>query len=185
MEYTIADVKWPKTLFDDTEPRQPGLHLGEVIKSLLNNSGRGYNGRGFTDLELTAEIGLLWEDVLSKVMRDKYAVRPPQIQKDGIWMSADGIGEDPIGEECFVVEEYKAAWGSSRKSPADNLYYMTQAKSYCYAWETPVVVFRIFYIVGDYRGSGPVYRVARIRFTEYELAENWIQILEEKKRMGR
>ena len=185
MEIEIEDVKWPKTLFDKTEPRQPGLHLGEVIKSLLNNTGRGYNGRGFSDMELTAEIGLLWEDVLSKVMGDKYAVRPPQVQKDGIWMSADGIGEDLLGEESFVIEEYKAAWGSSRKSPTDNLYYMTQAKSYCYAWETPIVVFRIFYVVGDYRGSGPLYRTARIRFTDRELEENWTRIINEKERMGR
>lgn len=185
MDVEIADVKWPKALFDNTEPRQVGLHLGEVIKNLMNNTGRGYNGRGFSDMELTAEIGLLWEDVLSKVMGEKYAVRPPQIQKDGIWMSADGIGEDPQHEETFVVEEYKATWGSSRKSPADNFYYMTQAKSYCYAWETPVVVFRIFYIVGDYRGSGPLYRIARIRFTNWELEENWRAILNEKERTGR
>jgi hypothetical protein len=57
---------------------------------------------------------------------------------------------------------------------------MCQVKSYCYALDTPVAVMRIFHLNGDYRGSGPVYRVARIRFTEKELEDNWRMILRHK-----
>ena len=78
MDVQITDTRWPKTLFDDTEPRAQGLHLGTVIKSLQDASGLGYKGGGFNDMQLTAEIGLLWEDVLAKVMREKYAMRPSQ-----------------------------------------------------------------------------------------------------------
>jgi hypothetical protein len=186
MEVQITDTKWPQTLFVDDEERQPGLHLGEVIKSLEKATGLGYKGDGFNDMQLTAEIGLLWEDVLSRIMKEKYAVRPPQIIRDGIWMSMDGInndlcpGEDPAGEVPLVVEEYKAAWKSTRSSPEENFYYMCQVKSYCYALDTPVAVMRIFHLNGDYRGSGPVYRVARIRFTEKELEDNWRMILRHK-----
>ncbi|MDY6839876.1 MAG: hypothetical protein SWH78_18100, partial [Thermodesulfobacteriota bacterium] len=77
MEIKYEDVPWPKTLFEDDEPRKEGIHLSEVIKGIMNDSGLGYKGKGFSDMELTAEIGLLWERVLSKVMREKYAVRPP------------------------------------------------------------------------------------------------------------
>ena len=133
MQMKIGDEKWLETLFDDDEPRAEGLHLGEVIKFIQNRSGMGYTGKGFSDMELTAEIGLLWEDVLSKVMRDKYAMRPPQICEDGIWMSPDGIGTDPDGEVPMVVEEYKATWKSVKSAPDENFYYMTQAKSYCRA----------------------------------------------------
>jgi len=197
MEIVIKDEKWPKTLFEDEEPREEGLHLGEVIKSLMDNAGIGYSnkGGGFSDMELTAEIGLLWERVLSKVMREKYAIRPPQIKIDGIWMSPDGIntvsnlnamsiGPDVLGEVPFVVEEYKASWRSSKNPPTDNFYYMSQLKSYCYALETNVSVMRIFHIMGDYRGSGPIYRVARIIFSQYELEQNWNMIIKEKERMN-
>jgi hypothetical protein len=61
---------------------------------------------------------------------------------------------------------------------------MSQLKSYCYALETNVSVMRIFHIMGDYRGSGPIYRVARIIFSQYELEQNWNMIIKEKERMN-
>ena len=181
MEIIIKDERWPKTLFDDTEPRKDGLHLSDVTKSLMKSSGLGYRGKGFSDMELTAEIGLLWEGVLSRIMGDKYAHRPGQICCDGIWMSPDGIGPDPDGEVPLVIEEYKCTWQSSNRSPADNFSYMMQVKSYCRAIGTTVAIMRIFYIMGDYKGSGPLYRVARIVFTPYELEQNWSMILQHKR----
>jgi len=192
MDIEIVDCMWPKALFEDDEPRAEGLHLGEVIKSLMDRSGMGYKGKGFNNLELAAEIGLLWERTLSKIMREKYAMRPPQICVDGIWMSPDGIdfssclaiGPDPADTVPIVLEEYKCAWKSSRHPPDDNFYYMAQVKAYCRALGTNVAVMRIFHVMGDYRGSGPIYRVARIVFTQYELDKNWEMILKEKERMN-
>ena len=181
MHFKIKDEKWLKTQFEESEPRKEGLHLGTVIKSLMDSTGLGYKGKGFSDMELTAEIGTLWERVFSRDMAAKYIGRPHQIQVDGIWMSLDGIGPDPEGEVPIVVEEYKATWKSTNSSPTDNFYYMTQIKSYCKAVETRVAVMRIFYIVGDYKGSGPVYRVARIQFSQKEIDQNWEMILKHKK----
>ena len=194
MDIIIKDEQWPRALFEDADEREDGLHLGYVVKSLMDKSGMGYKGDGFKDLELAAEIGLLWERALSKIMREKYAIRPPQLLVDGIWMSPDGVstddplssmsvGPDPEGEVPLVVEEYKATWRSTNKNPIDNFYYMTQTKSYCRAVGTTVVVMRIFHVMGDYKGSGPLYRVARIKFTEYELQSNWEMILKHKRRM--
>lgn len=183
MEIQITDTRWPKTLFDDEgDERRPGVHLGAVIQSLKNAAGLGYKGDGFNDMQLTAEIGLLWENVLGKVMREKYAVRPPQIECDGIWMSMDGVnsdlcpGSDPAGEVPLVLEEYKLTWKSNKHSLLDDFYYMCQVKSYCRAIGTNVAVMRVFYIMGNYRGSGPSYRIARIRFTDKELEDNWKMI---------
>jgi len=196
MKITTEDINWPMALFDDTEAREEGLHLGAVIKSLMDRSGMGYpKDGGFTDLELAAEIGLLWELALSKIMREKYAVRPPQMEVDGIWMSPDGVGDvdplgslsvgpDPQGKVPVVVEEYKATWQGSRRVAVDNFRYMTQVKSYCRALDTKVAVMRIFHIMGDYKGSGPLYRVSRIEFSGWELDQNWDMILKEKERMG-
>lgn len=182
MEIEMEDVRWPGVQWEDDpdDPRREGLHLGVVTRKILDSAGLGYKGKGFNDMELTAEIGLLWERVLSRAMADKYAMRPPQIQKDGIWMAPDGIGPDPKGEVPMVVEEYKATWKSTKWCPTENINYMIQAKSYCHALDTNVVVFRIFYIMGDYRGSGPTYRVARIVFTDHELRLNWEMILRGK-----
>lgn len=183
MEINVEDVKWPETLFDDDEPRQDGLHLGEVIRYITQLSSSNKKRASFLDMELTAEIGLLWERVLGKVMAEKYAIRPPQIQKDGVWMSPDGIGPDPDGILPMVVEEYKCTWQSMRRDLRDNFYYMTQAMSYCNAYDVNVAVFRVFYIMGDYRGSGPVYRQARIEYTRRELRDNWDMILRHKNEM--
>ena len=177
---TMEEVKWPKALFEDDEDRKEGIHLGEIIDHVMDEIGIGYKGGGFTDMELTAEIGLLWERVLSKVMGDKYAMRPPQIQEDGIWMSPDGIGPDPDGLVPLVVEEYKATWQSSKKSPTENFRYMAQVKSYCRAVGTNTAIMRIFYIMGDYKGSGPIYKTCRLDFIDMELEQNWDMILRGK-----
>jgi len=183
MECTIEDTKWPQTLFDDEESREGRLHLSAVIDSLMVRSGLQYKGDGFTDMELTAEIGLLWEKVLCKVMRDKYATRPPHVELDGIWMAPDGIGPDPLGVVPMVLEEYKATWRSVKRSPTDDFKWMAQSKSYCSALGTTVAIFRIFHLMGDYKGSGPIYRVARVEYTEWELKQNWDMVLREKQRM--
>lgn len=193
MEISFVDEKWPKTLFEDTEPREEGVHLSAVIKSLMDSSGVGYKGKGFSDMELTAEIGLLWERALSKIMREKYGLRPPQMLTDGIWMSPDGlqfcsaltIGPDPEAVVPIVLEEYKCTWQSSNRSLADNFYYMAQIKSYCHSLDTPLTIMHVFYIMGDYRGSGPLYRKARILFTREELKANWDMIVKHKEEMER
>ncbi len=184
MHITTTIEKWPRTMFINAEPRAEGLHLSDVIQRIMADAGMIKTGGGFTDIELTAEIGLLWEDVLSLVMRDKYAIRPPQICEDGIWMSLDGIAEDPLGIYSVVVEEYKAAWASSNKCPSENYKYMAQVKSYCRAIGTECAIMRIFHLMGDYRGSGPLYKVSRIEFTRQELDENWALVLRYRDKIG-
>ena len=184
MHTTTTIEKWPKTIFIDTEPRAEGLHLSDIIRLIMVDAGMAPKaGGGFDDLELAAEIGLLWEDVLSAAMRDKYAIRPPQICADGIWMSPDGIAADPWSKYPLVVEEYKATWLSSNKCPTSVYKYMAQVKSYCRALGTECTVMRIFHIMGNYRGSGPLYKVARIEFTQQELDENWALILRYRDKM--
>ena len=177
MHITTSIEKWPKTLFIDTEPRAEGLHLSTLISRIMADAGMTPKAGGFADIELTAEIGLLWEDVLSLTMGNKYAVRPPQICEDGIWMSPDGIADDPEGKYPLVVEEYKATWLSANKCPTGVYKYMAQVKAYCRALGTLCTVMRIFHLNGDYRGSGPLYKVSRIEFTPQELDENWAMIL--------
>ncbi len=83
----------------------------------------------------------------------------------------------------MVLEEYKLTWKSTKNSITDNFYYMTQAKSYCRALGVNVAVFRVFYVMGDYRGSGPIYQVSRIKFSQKELDMNWDMIVKHKEEM--
>ncbi len=174
MKYESADALFPSTQFRGHRTR--GLHLSDIISDLLEKSGLGYKGKGFVDMQLTAEIGLLWEDVLAYVMGEKYAESPGEIEKDGIIMTPDGVGPDPVGLVPIVVEEYKATWKSTRTHPNEVVRYMMQVKGYCQAVETNTAIMHVFYIVGDYKGSGPMYRRCRLTFTDKELWENWEMI---------
>ncbi len=185
MQITTEDVQFPQPLFEEAEPRAPGLHLGQVIESLMAANGLKPTGK-FNDIQLAAEIGLLWERVLGKVMANKYVImHPPQMQLNGIWMSPDGVGPDPEGEVPLVVEEYKATWQSTRRCPSENFRYMTQVKSYCWAVGTTVAMMRIFHLMGNYKGSGPMYRVSRIKFSEQELKDNWQMIVKHRQKMDK
>jgi len=184
MHIVAKDTKWPEVRFEESEPRKDGLHLGTIIKSLMDKTGLGYKGKGFDDMELTAEIGTLWERVFSMVMAAKYSVRPPQMELDGVWLSLDGMGPDPEGKVPLVVIEQKFTWKSTKSSPVDNFYYMAQLQSYCKAIGTKVAIMHIFYCNGDYKGSGPIYREARVEFTQHEIDKNWSMILKHKREMG-
>lgn len=177
MEVETVDERWPGVIWPDDEPRQKGTHLSDLTRPLLKDMGYWKGKGGFTDMELTAEIGTLWEEIYSRCMADKYIFKPPQIQKDGIWLAPDGIGPDPAGIVPLVVEEVKFTWKSTKSCPTEQLHYMLQLKSYCYALDTTVGIMRIFHCMGDYKGSGPIYRVSRIVFTQRELERNWEMIL--------
>ena len=182
MEYEFEDVLFPAVRFDS--PRTPGLHLTYVIRDLLDKAGLGYTGAGFTDMNLTAEVGLLWEIALSSAFASKYGQSPGELECDGILLTPDGIGPDPKGEHPVIVEEYKCTWKSLRTHPTDVPYYMHQVKGYCYVVDTPVVLFHMVYLMGDYRGSGPMYRKCRIVFTADELWNNWKLLRSHAEREG-
>lgn len=136
------------------------------------------------DLTLAAAVGFLWEDLLSLVLHERYACRIGEIELDGIVGSPDGLSDnDPLRIEQVVNEEYKATWKSANSPPEDNWYWMCQFKSYCKMLGVHVTVLRVLYINGDYRGSGPMYRVFRIQFTDEELDENWNLILDHRNEM--
>ena len=110
-------------------------------------------------------------------------VRLEEVELDGILASPDGIGEDPLGEVPMVLEEYKFTWKSDKNLPTENWAWMTQTKSYCRMLDTSVVVMRIAYIMGDYRGSGTRNKAYRIQFTEEELWQNWEMVVKHAEEM--
>lgn len=155
------------------------LHLSDIAKYIdfkmkftkMNTQARKWN------LMAAAEMGFLWEDVLSLMLGKRYAMRIGEIEKDGIVCSPDGVSPiDPYGYESLVNEEYKATWKSINKPPEDNWYWMTQFKSYDYVLGVNVTILRVLYINGDYKGSGPLPAKFRLQYSERELVENWQMI---------
>ncbi len=171
-------------------------HLTLIIKGIEKSVGFDYKGAGFENMDLTMDIGFMWEEVLSRVFADRMAIRPGEVECDNIVGSPDGINSDPgvvennghiiiePDDSVMVLEEYKFTWKSSKTLPHDNWYFMTQAKGYCYMVGTNIIIFRVCYVNGNYKGSGPQYRVERIVYTDYELKANWDMILDFAERKG-
>lgn len=156
-------------------------HLTDVIKYIEKQLGVSY--QAFNNPKLTMDLGFLWERTLERTLGEAMGQRPGEVWLDDIVGSPDGIGPDLKDNINLALEEYKFTWKSSKTSPMENWYYMTQAKSYCKMLGLNVVIMRIIYVMGEYRGGGPVYRVARIKFTDKEIDTNWAMILKHKKEM--
>jgi hypothetical protein len=160
-------------------PRASGLHLTDIIK-YIQDQINPYKGEGFSDAQLTMEIGFIWEDLLSYVLGNRIGKRLNDLECDGIYCNPDGLGYDPEDGKTPVVEEYKCTWRSMRKPPTDDPRWMMQIKAYCHVLGTRIAVMYICYLMGDYKGSGPQSRAFRIEFTEQEIEENWNTILAHK-----
>ncbi len=162
--------------------RSEGVHLMDIIKDMarvLFNTGSKY-----VDAPdyLQFEKGYVWERVLSRAFGDEMAARPGEIVCDGIACSPDGIAIDSDGN--LFVEEYKCTTMSSKKSPEDVWVWKMQAMGYCHAVGANVALFRVFYLMGDYKGMRPVYVVWRVEFTEGEIEDAWVSIVNHAKTRG-
>jgi hypothetical protein len=189
----LTDITASYAPFKSGLPRAPGLHLTAVIKSLMNKLGHGKTAPGW-EMNVCADIGFLWEDALAWAYRDKRMgctchgitgdiFRPPPMQIDGIWMSPDGVGPDIEGGEPWANHEYKCTWRSVNKSPLDDFYWSTQFQSYARGLGTRVTIVHVMYLLGDYKGSGPLHRVWRIVWDTDYMEQTWGMILREKEVM--
>lgn len=193
MKYIFVDTPYPP--FGSGIPRTTGddvIHLTDVIKYIQYLMGTGYKSGGGTwqaSQALTMDVGFLWERTLEMAYADRMAERIGEVARDGIIGSPDGVGFDKniynikddliwTGTEELILEEYKATWKSSKNPPTDNWYYMTQIKSYLKMVKLKVCVMHIVYLMGNYKGSGPQYRICRVEFEQAEIDDNWKMILD-------
>jgi len=176
---------------------EPGtVHLTDVMRYIAQTLKlKGVYGSDSTshwELDVAAEAGFIWEDVLSRAYAERCVPRPPEQQKGVIVFSPDGFGFDPgvwdYGNDCWliepsnepVLEEYKCTWQSVKKSPLDVWRYKVQAQGYLYGMGLRTVIYRILHLNGDYAGSGPLYKQVRISYNEdidqLELENNWAML---------
>ena len=157
------------------------IHLTDVIRYIQNKLKLDKYRAIDWDLALAGELGFLWEDVMSYIFGQRMAVRIGEVERDGIVGSPDGIAVD--GNGVLVDEEYKVTWRSSNRDLTTFWYWITQFKSYCTMLDTKSTIIRVFWVNGDYRGSGPQYGSYRADFDDTELRQNWDMIVSHSKEM--
>jgi hypothetical protein len=190
------DITSHYTPFGSGLSRPTGTHLTSIIRSLQTKLGIAKTAPGW-EMNVCADIGFLWEDALSRAYRDKRVIgwvpgdgvvgdiyRPWPMEVDGVWMSPDGIGPDPLGKVAYADHEYKCTWRSVLREPLGDFYWKCQFQSYARGMETTITILHVMYLMGDYRGSGPMHRVYRMRWTTEEMEKTWGMILRHKKEMA-
>jgi len=177
MEFIELDTEFPLTGSGDRSLDR--LHLSTIYNDLENTL---FPKSTTADMNnpLWAEVGFLWEDTLGRSLADHCSPRPGEVELDGIVGSPDGFDSD-VG----IVDEYKCTWKSIRNAHPENVWkWMTQVKGYCKMLGVNVVRFHVLYLMGDYRGSGPLYRSYLFHFTDREVQENWDMLVNHAKNRG-
>jgi hypothetical protein len=180
-----VQIKVLEEEFPYTPPieRSKGVHLSDIIEDIAQElfGGKGKCELPSDEVKLHWEKGFVWEETLSHGFGDRLAARPGEIVCDGVATSPDGVGVD---EDGIVVEEYKCTTMSSSKTPDGIWKWRTQAAAYCYVLGATRAVFRVFYLCGDYKGSGPVYKVFQLDWSQQEIDENWGMLVAHVKKKG-
>lgn len=164
----------------DTHERSKGLHLSTILESMELDLGVKRDNKWDKNALFTA--GFLWERLLKFViLKQRYdsgALIPVgEHFEDGIYLTPDGMDI-----EDWVHEEWKATYKSLRHDPHEYYRYWWQIKAGCYVLGTNKARLRVWFINGDYRGSGPQWGSWDAEFTDRELRENWQAILNHAKK---
>lgn len=183
-EFELPFSLFPKrgVMFEDPI-RTEGLHLTDIIKSLMDEAGmmKTVSGKGWDPdpLNLAAETGFMWEELLSMTLKARLPDRIGEIVVDGITMSPDGFDV-----EEWMLWEYKAVWSSCKRSPVDNYKWICQVQGYLKGVGATTVKMAILYLNGDWKGGGPQYRGYKITFTQREIDETWQMITGHARKKG-
>lgn len=109
-------------------------------------------------------------------------VRPGEFIKDGV------IGSpDLVNLQTNRVIETKATWRSSQKFERLEKFFwawLVQMKGYCKFWDTREVELYVYFINGDYRGSGPQPVARLFTFSQMEIDGNWEMLLKHADKRG-
>lgn len=164
--------------FPWTQPinRSERIHLTSIIHAMETTIAET-EGRVTDATRMQFEKGWLWEVALSRAFGEKAAIRPGEVECEGIVGSPDGVVYE--GGVPVCVEEYKCTALSSAKRPSDVWRWMAQVMGYCYMLGVVWARFRVLHL-----SFVPEYRVWDITFTQRELDENWSALLAQKQLMS-
>lgn len=183
----IAEAFEPPALVLTDDPHRPkGLHVSKIYTDLLQTiDPKRYDPDADLPL-LKITGGIAMEQALEQVV---YAMspgsfRPPAVKKDGIWVSPDNVAMDP-----WRGREFKLTWYSMKKEcPWHDVYWPWRVQMMAYAWVLETLVFELWvlFVNGRYPFGAPRPHLQPylITFTEQELAENWMMLVNHAKLRG-
>lgn len=163
--------------------RAEGLHVSDIIRYIENTVTKPGKRPKVSDLTHEerrrmgryVEVGWMWEEVIRNAMKRTYYSGvdrfedPGEIESDGIYGNPDWFDT-----EDWMVEEFKATYRSSRRPIGRDFWsWFVQIKAYCHLTDTRFARLRTFFVNGDYRESGPQFKLWQLSFEKSEVKLNW------------
>lgn len=168
---------------EDSTNRPEGRHVTSVIMDLLWTARLIKFDPGKEPDEMgrrRMEEGFRWEDELVRAFADRLLhARPEPRCVDGLWMSPDGI-TDRNEEFKSTAKKYKDWLEWSSIHDPKWLYWVEQAKAYCYGFGVAETRWWVKFHTpwGVEFDNGTV-----VRFEQWELEENWERLMNHKMTM--
>lgn len=169
-------------LVEASPARTPGLHLSQIIRSILQALEPGKYHDGPVD-PLYTEPGFSFERVLETAFSARRIdiVRPGEVTCDGVICSPDGLSFDDDGtvwlEEFKCTEIGMPAKPELLASEGKYLKYLWQIASYCHALNTRHSRLRVLWLRGDYKKVRRAYSVYEIVWDEGETERIWQEVI--------
>lgn len=200
MYTTDVSDQWLLTLDGDgtapgARPRSPGVHMSDLIRPAAIAAGlfeaddelaQLPPGQRFPQPAINRMCaGLAWEEWLAKRYAGRVIFHPGEVMLDGVAGSPDGISWDTNNR--VFVHEFKLTWKSANKPTQRCWYWVSQIQAYLLGLQAIVQpmggtigggYLHTYHVMGDYRGSGPIYRVMYLEFGQMELVENWAALMQ-------
>lgn len=170
---TRLDDTLDQLLVEAGPPRTPGLHLSQIINSILQKLEPKKYGGPFNPLY--TDPGFTFERVLETAWaaRQTNIIRPGEVEKDGILCSPDGIDfTNPLQPELI---ESKMTEMSMVGCPTDPKFrkWLWQIAAYCHVLGVTSSRLHVLWLRGNYKEVRRAYTVDRIVWEPRELEETW------------
>lgn len=172
------------------QPRSPGVHVSHIIRYMESRAKlKGYKPYDLLTPEERRimgnyrEMGFMWEWMVEQIMRsrmlarrtNKNLVKQQELCLDNIYGTIDGFDLDD-----WCLEEFKATYQTAKKANNLEVFFLSwmwQIKAYLKMLDALFARLFVWFVVGNYKGSGPQARMFELTFTQFEVDENWAMLL--------
>jgi len=161
--------------------RTKGIHASGILRYVVIESGmmKVLAQMDEEDFPLRMALGLAWEEFAVSLYPEIHW-QPGECIEQGIVMTCDGhslyVEEDPIdggtNVHALCIEEFKLTWKKRRDAETftrDEWHWLQQGRGYCWGYGAHLVRWHVCYVMGDYKGGGPVYMRYLIQFDDRDL----------------
>lgn len=165
--------------------RSKGIHQSGILVAIARKVGWLEAGeKDESEMPIIMALGFAWEEFVFSLFPD-IDWQPGEVERDGIFMSADGIGVyEPTGEP--MVEEGKFTLKSIAegeefiKSPKWRMW-QHQGREYCYGYGPRVERWHVCHARGNYKDVfWPTYKQYVVRFSDMECEQTHGMLVKNK-----